>query len=64
VNVRCAWVEISWEETRVEGIFSMGPVSEGISLTETVGGTFLLTSWCRMEIRCSPNVEGIWNVTG
>jgi hypothetical protein len=45
------------------GIFSMGPVSERISLEETVEGTSLLTSGCRTEIRCSPNAEGIWNVT-
>ena len=31
---------------------------------ETVGEISLLTSWFKMEIRCSPNVGGIWNVTG
>jgi hypothetical protein len=64
VSARCVWAETSWVEFDAEGIFATGPFWEGISLVETVGGTFLLTFGSRMEIRCSPNVEGIWNVTG
>jgi hypothetical protein len=57
-------VETSWVEFDAEGIFTTGPFWEGISMVEIVEGTYLLTSGSRMEIRCSPNVEGIWNVTG
>jgi hypothetical protein len=48
---------------RLGGDLLVEIASEGISLVETVGGTYLLTSWCRMRIRCSPNVGGIWSVT-
>ena len=62
-RIYCAWVETSWVECGAQGIFATGPFWEGISLVETVGGTFLLASGSRMETRCSPNVGGIWNVT-
>jgi hypothetical protein len=73
MNACCVWVETSWVEFGAEGIFWTGPFLEEISWVETaleeifkvatVREISLLISWYRMEIRCSPNVGGIWSVT-